>query len=301
MHTLPESVGIGLKPQHYDAVLNQDHDMGHPAWVEVHPQNYFGLGDQVGGGPPHRWLSAIAEIYPLSFHSVGLSLGSAEGLLTGQLDRLAQLCIRYQPAAVSDHLSFSGNAHDRFADLLPIPYTDAMLDHFIDQVGRVQDRLKRQILIENPSCYLAYNDDEMSEPEFLAQLVKRSGCGLILDINNIIVTSTNLGRNAADYLALIDPASVGEVHLAGHASEAHDSGPLLIDDHGSMVSDAVWALYSDFIAKAGPKPTLIEWDTNIPDYAILMAEVVKARAIIDAQITKGGKQHVHPILAHSIQ
>ncbi len=272
--------GIGLKPQHYDAILNPATPSGRPGWVEVHPQNYFGISETLGGGPPHRWLCAIAEILPVSFHSVGLSLGSAEGLSQPDLDKLAELCARHQPVRVSDHLSFSGNAHDRFADLLPIPYTHAMLDHFVDQVNRVQNRLGRQMLIENPSCYLAYQDSQMAETEFLGELILRTGCGLLLDINNIVVTTGNLGGSAQRYLDAIDISWVGEIHLAGHATEQHDSGPLYIDDHGSNVGDSVWALYTDFIARAGPKPTLIEWDTDVPDYAVLMAEADKAQAIM---------------------
>lgn len=273
---LPPFAGIGLKPQHYEAILDPDCPSGHPAWVEIHPQNYF-----CDGGPPHRWLSAIAEQLPLSFHSVGLSLGTADGLIADQLEQLAVLCDRYNPAMVSDHLSFSGNAHDRFADLLPVPYTQAMLDHFATQVDRVQQRLGRRMLIENPSCYLAYAHNDMVETEFLARLVRRTGCGLLLDINNIVVTTGNLGGTAQDYLAAIDPDWVGEIHLAGHATEIHDSGPLYIDDHGSPVGDVAWSLFADFVASHGPKPTLIEWDTDVPDYATLMMDANKAQAILN--------------------
>jgi uncharacterized protein len=163
---LPPHAGIGLKPQHYGAILNLESSAPLPAWVEVHPQNYF-----CEGGPPHHWLSAVACSYPVSFHSVGLSLGSADGLMIDQLDRLAALCDRYNPASISDHLSFSGDAHDRFADLLPIPYTAEALGHFVAQVDCVQQRLGRQMLIENPSCYLAYAENEFSETDFLQQLV----------------------------------------------------------------------------------------------------------------------------------
>jgi uncharacterized protein len=278
---LPPSVGIGLKPQHYEALLDPDSPSGKPAWVEVHPQNYFGAPDSWGGGPPHRWLTAIAELYPLSFHSVGLSLGSADGLNRHDLDRLAILCDRYDPASVSDHLSFSGNAHNRFADLLPVPYTKASLDHFSGEIGKVQDRLKRQILIENPSRYLAYRGDEMSEVEFIERLVSKSGCGLLFDINNVEVSATNLGFSAQAYVDAIDPDWVGEIHLAGHAVEQHGSGPLLIDDHGSRVTDATWSLYRRFIECAGAKPTLIEWDTDVPDYVVLMTEAGKAAHILN--------------------
>ncbi len=273
---LPPSVGLGLKPQHYKALLDPDSPSGKLAWVEVHPQNYFG-----DGGPPHRWLTAIAELYPLSFHSVGLSLGSADGLSGHDLDRLAILCDRYQPASVSDHLSFSGNAHNRFADLLPVPYTKVSLDHFAGEIGKVQDRLKCSILVENPSRYLAYRSDEMSEIEFIERLISKSGCGLLFDINNVEVSATNLGFSAQAYVDAIDPNWVSEIHLAGHAIEHHDSGPLLIDDHGSHVTDATWNLCRRFIDRAGAKPTLIEWDTDVPDYAVLMAEASKAQMVMD--------------------
>jgi uncharacterized protein len=278
---LPDLVGIGLKPQHYEALLGPIIPSGRPGWVEVHPQNYFGAPDSWGGGPPHRWLTAITETYPLSFHSVGLSLGSADGLNQHDLDRLAVLCERYQLASVSDHLSFSGNAHNRFSDLLPVPYTKGSLSHFAGEIGKVQDRLKRNILIENPSRYLAYRGDEMSEVEFIERLIAKSGCGLLFDINNVEVSAVNLGFSAQAYVDAIDPDWVGEIHLAGHAVEQHDSGPLLIDDHGSGVTDTTWTLYRHFIECAGPKPTLIEWDTDVPDYPVLMAEAGKAQAVID--------------------
>lgn len=273
---LPPSVGIGLKPKHYDAVLMEPAGTARPGWLEIHPQNYFG-----DGGPPHRWLSAIAEFFPLSFHSVGLSLGSADGVNMADLEKIAALCDRYEPASISDHLSFSGNAHDRFADLLPVPYTSASLDHFAAQVGRVQDRLKRRMLIENPSRYLGYQGDEMSEVEFIERLICKSGCGLIFDVNNVEVSAKNLGFAAEAYVDAIDPDWVGEMHLAGHAVEQHDSGPLLIDDHGSIVTDYTWQLFERFIARAGPKPVLIEWDTDVPEYDQLMAEAQKAQAIMD--------------------
>jgi uncharacterized protein len=287
MNALPPDVGIGLKPQHYEAALYPDCPLGRPAWVEVHPQNYFGTPKSWGGGPPHRWLTAIAEQYPISFHSTGLSLGNADGLNEYDLGRLAILSDRYHPASVSDHLSFSGNAHDRFADLLPVPYTDAALTHFADQIDRVQDRLKRRILIENPSRALAYAGDEMPEIEFIERLVTQTSCGIILDINNVEVSATNLNFSAEAYVDAIDPDWVGEVHLAGHATECHDSGPLLIDDHGSAVSDYTWQLFDRFTRRAGAKPALIEWDTDVPEYAVLMDEVAKARwIIIDAASTE---------------
>lgn len=283
--SLPPSGGIGLKSVHYSNVLDENADVKHPSWVEVHPQNYFG-----DGGPSHRWLTAIAEVYPLSFHSVGLSLGSADGLNKYDLEKVAELCDRYQPAMVSDHLSWSGNAHDRYPDLLPIPYTKEALDHFALQIGKVQDRLKRPILIENPSRYLSYRDDEMSETDFIHALCRQAGCGLLFDVNNVEVTATNVDLDMEAYIDAIDPDIVGEMHLAGHAREEHPSGPLLIDDHGSIVSEVTWRLYERFIARAGAKPTLIEWDTDIPEYDVLMAEVDKVETAL-GQIPMEAPRH----------
>jgi uncharacterized protein len=277
---LPPDVGIGLKPQHYDNVLSDSNPLALPSWIEVHPQNYFGTPASWGGGPPHGWLTVIAEKYPISFHSVGLSLGSSDGLNSQDLERLVILCDRYNPASVSDHLSFSGNAHDRFSDLLPIPYTRPSLDHFAGQIGRVQDRLRRSILIENPSRYLAYRGDDMSECDFIEALVSRTGCGIILDINNVEVSAKNLGFSAESYVDAINPDWVGEIHLAGHSTEHHESGPLQIDDHGSAVTAHTWQLFKRFVNRAGPKPVLIEWDTNVPAYAVLMSEAKKARAVL---------------------
>ncbi|MGB5725382.1 MAG: DUF692 domain-containing protein [Parasphingorhabdus sp.] len=274
--SLPPSGGIGLKSVHYTHVLDDPAAAKRPSWVEVHPQNYFG-----DGGPAHRWLTAIAGVYPLSFHSVGLSLGSADGLNEYDLEKIATLCDRYQPAMVSDHLSWSGNAHDRYPDLLPLPYTREALDHLAGEIGKVQDRLQRTILIENPSRYLSYRDDEMSETDFIHAMCKKSGCGLLFDINNVEVSATNVGLDMEAYIDAIDPAIVGEIHLAGHARENHDSGPLLIDNHGSIVSEVTWALYRRFIERAGAKPTLIEWDSDIPEYGVLMAEVAKADTILN--------------------
>ncbi len=282
---LPPLPGIGLKPEHYAQALQSasasiSTPLAAPAWLEVHPQNYFGAG-----GPPHRWLSAAFEAYPISFHSVGLSLGSASGGDTTELDQLAQLCARYEPAMVSDHLSWSGSASNRYPDLLPVPYTDQTLGHFAAQVGRVQDRLKRRILIENPSRYLAFAGDEMDEGDFLHLLCERAGCGLLLDINNIEVSATNLGFDSVAMIDGIDPDLVGEVHLAGHAREDFGDSMLLIDDHGSAVSELTWALFARFVRRAGRIPVLIEWDTAVPDYAILLAEAAKAEAIM--------REHAH--------
>lgn len=268
---LPPATGIGLKPAHYRDVLEPQSGCARPAWVEVHPQNYF-----VDGGPPHRWLTAVAARLPVSFHSVGLSIGTAQGVDEDELEQLAKLCERYGPASVSDHLSWSGSSADRYADLLPVPYTYVTLDHVAAQIGRVQDWLKRSILIENPSRYLSYAQDEIDEVSFIHALCAKSGCGLLFDINNVEVSCTNLGTDPLAYVDAIDPGLVGEIHLAGHATEWHDNRPLLIDDHGSPVTALTWQLFDRFIGRAGPKPVLIEWDTDVPEFAVLMAEATRA-------------------------
>ena len=291
MSSLPPLPGIGLKPEHYAPLLGQDSagiSFPNPAWVEVHPQNYFGAG-----GPPHRWLSAVVEHYPISFHSVGLSLGSADGLIEDELDALAALCKRYAPAQVSEHLSWSGTTDDRYPDLLPLPYTQQALDHFAAQVSLVQDHLQRTILIENPSRYLAFAHDTMDEAQFLHDLCRRTGCSLLLDINNIEVTATNLGLDPFVMIDAVDPELVGEVHLAGHKREEHDDGPLLIDDHGSPVSALTWQLFERFLRRAGPRPALIEWDTDVPAFDVLLAEADKAGRRMAACLAETGAELAH--------
>lgn len=277
--TLPRRAGFGLKPDHYADALAAAERGEAPAWAEVHPQNYFGAG-----GPPHRWLTAIAAKLPLSFHSVGLSLGSAAGVDADELDALAALCARYEPAMVSDHLSWSNGPDDKFPDLLPIPYSHAALDHFVREVGRVQDRLGRAILVENPSRYLAYATGDWSEVDFLHELCRRSGCGLLLDINNIEVSAYNLGLDPLPWLDAFDPALVGEIHVAGHSRKDDGwGGTIAIDDHGSVVRASCWNLLARFLARAGPKPVLVEWDSDIPSYSVLLAEVKMADALLMAE------------------
>ncbi|MXP43353.1 MNIO family bufferin maturase [Allopontixanthobacter sediminis] len=293
---LPPTVGIGLKPQHYAVVLESvsasirstgSAQSAKPGWVEVHPQNYF-----CDGGPPHRWLEEIAQHFPVSFHSVGLSLGTASGVDREELGHLAALSARYSPASISDHLSWSGNTSNRYPDLLPVPYTKLALDHFVTQVSIVQEKLGRKILVENPSRYLAFTGDEMGEVDFLHLLCERAGCGILFDINNVEVSATNLGFDPWTFVDNVDPALVGEIHLAGHAREEHPEGPLLIDDHGSPVSPLTWALFERFVGRSGPKPVLIEWDTGVPEYGILMEEVAKAEAIMrDAGVAKARAAH----------
>jgi uncharacterized protein (UPF0276 family) len=276
LHALPRRAGVGLKPEHYADVLAAAERGAPPAWAEVHPQNYFGAG-----GPPHRWLTAMADHVPLSFHSVGLSLGSASGVDRDELAALAALCERYEPAMVSDHLSWSNGPDDKFPDLLPVPYRHAALDHFVREVGRVQDRLRRPLLIENPSRYLAFAGDDWDEVDFLHELCRRAGCGLLLDINNVEVSAFNLGLDPAGWLNAVEPALVDEVHVAGHSRKDDDmGGTIAIDDHGLPVRDSCWDLLAAFLRRAGPKPVLVEWDSDVPDYATLMGEVAKADALL---------------------
>ncbi len=278
---LPPRGGIGLKPTHFADLLNATARGAGPHWAEVHPQNYA-----MAGGPMHRWLAAIRDDLPVSFHSVGLSLGDPEGCDRDELERLATLVDRYQPAMVSDHLSWSSLEGERIPDLLPLPMTHGTLAHFATEVGRVQDRLGRAILVENPSRMLAFAGDEYDEPGFLAKLCAQSGCGLLLDINNVIVSGINLGLDPAAYLDSIDPALVGEIHVAGHSLEQHEGGALIaIDDHGSPVSEQCWTLLDRFIARAGPKPVLVERDNDVPAFADLAAEVARADSMLAPRLS----------------
>lgn len=272
---LPERAGVGIKPQHYAPLLEGDPTTVRPLWVEIHPQNFFHAG-----GPSRYWLARIADALPVSFHSTGLSLGSADGPDMLQLDMLERLLGEVPAACVSDHASWSRTGAEMFPDLLPLPYTDDSLDRLAQSIACVQHRLSRRILVENPSRMVAFRDDTMDEVDFLHRLCAYTGCGLLLDINNVIVSSVNTGIDVATYLGAVNPALVGEIHLAGHSREIHDVGVIAIDDHGSAISDECWVHYERFIARAGPKPTLIERDNDIPDFAALMREVREADAIL---------------------
>lgn len=282
---LPAVAGLGLKPAHYADILAGG---GQGLWFEVHPENYMGAG-----GPPHRYLETIRADHPLSMHGVGLSLGSAHGIDRAHAQRFKALIDRYQPALVSDHLSWSVAKGVYLPDLLPVPMTEEALSIVAANVSAAQDVLGRRLLIENPSLYLRPADGRLAEPQFMAELCRRTGCGWLLDLNNVYVSSVNLGFAAEDYLAAVDVTLVGEVHLAGHAVEHHPSGPLLIDDHGASVPESVWRLFESFLALAGPRPTLIERDTNIPPFADLTAEAAEANRRLDAAASaRAGHVHV---------
>jgi hypothetical protein len=259
--------GVGLRAPHLAEVLET-----RPAvpWFEVHAENYL------GGGPAPRALERVRRDYPLSLHGVGLSLGTAEGLSGAHLERLRRLVERLAPALVSEHLSWSISGSVYLNHLLPLPYTEAALAVVSRHVAQAQDRLGRRLLIENPSSYLRFRDSPMPEPVFLNELARRTGCGLLCDVNNVFVTCANLGGDAAAWIDALEPSAVGEIHLAGHAVNDADGRSVRIDDHGSPVCDAVWHLYERALARFGAVPTLVEWDTDIPPLAVLQAEAAKA-------------------------
>ena len=264
--------GAGLKPAHYAAILDDRPDVG---WFEVHAENYMGAG-----GPPHVFLERICALYPLSVHGVGLSIGSAGGLAPGHLARLKAVVDRYRPFVVSEHLAWSTHDGVFLNDLLPLPYTTSTLDLVVRHVDEAQTFLGRQILIENPSTYLRFDGPQMAETEFLRTVAQRTGCGLLLDVNNVVVSAANHSFDAAGYLAAFPVEHVGEVHLAGHAVLGGGGEALLVDTHDRAVPGAVWALYRGLIDRIGPRPSLVEWDTDVPAWPVLAAEVARADAVL---------------------
>ncbi len=272
---LPDRAGVGLKAEHYADILATRPDIG---WFEVHPENYMGAG-----GPPHRYLTEIRDRYPLSLHGVGLSIGSSGALDRAHLDRLRTLVERYQPESFSEHLAWSTHDAGFLNDLLPLPYTPETLALVCAHIDQVQDHLGRRMLLENPATYVVFDESTIEEIDFLSEIAKRTGCGLLLDVNNVYVSCTNHRRDAAAYIDAFPMAHVGEIHLAGHAEDRDDAGNrLLIDAHDRRVIDDVWALYHRTIARAGPKPTLIEWDNDIPVWPVLLAEAMTAEAVLAA-------------------
>jgi len=257
-------VGIGLRAPHYLDLLEQQPDV---AFVEVHSENYFG-----DGGAPLHYLERAREQYPVSLHGVGLSLGSSDPLNRVYLARLKRLIDRIEPVLVSDHLSWCSVDGVYFNDLLPLPYTGDTLDHFCARVGEAQDLLGRELLIENPSSYLQFSSSSMPEWEFLSEVTRRSGCGLLLDVNNLHVSCMNHGFDAQRYLAALPVPAVREIHLAGHSVRHEAGGEILIDTHGSPVSEPVWRLYRDALARFGARPSLVEWDNDLPALETLVNE-----------------------------
>ncbi len=261
---IPVTAGIGLRFQHHEIVRDVRPAVG---WFEVHTENYL------GGGSAAHYLDMIRRDYPISLHGVGLSLGSAEGIDAAHLARVRDLVDRIQPGLVSEHLSWSIVGGVYLADLLPLPMTEEALDLVCRHVEQVQDNLKRPILIENPSTYLRFHHSTIPEWEFIAEVAQRTSCGILCDVNNIYVSASNHDWDAIVYLAALPPASIGEIHLAGHSVRELDGGQIIrIDDHGTQVSAEVWALYREALKRFGQVPTLIEWDNNVPSLDILLAE-----------------------------
>ena len=275
-HSIAGRAGTSLKHQHLPAILAEGKQEG---FFEVHAENYMGAG-----GPPHDALTRIRHDYPVSLHGVCMSIGGPQPLDTAHLVRFKALVERYEPALVSEHLAWSTHGTTYFNDLLPLPYTQATFARVADHIDEVQESICRPILLENPSTYVIFPESTLSETGFIRELVRRTGCGLLLDVNNVFVSATNHGYSALAYLADFPLAHVGEIHLAGHAEQADDEGDLLlIDSHDGPVADAVWKLFEIVIGRCGPIPTLVEWDSDIPDWPVLKAEGAAAQAILDRQ------------------
>ena len=264
---LPAAPGVGYKPQHYSDIIA---DARPVAWLEIHAENYMG-----DGGRPLAQLRHLADRFPISVHGVGLSIGGEGPLNPDHLARLKRLCDWLQPASFSEHLAWSSHDSAFLNDLLP--YTDATLARVADHIQQVQDTLGRRMLLENPSSYLAFAESTWSEPDFLRELTRRTGCGLLLDVNNVFVSATNLGFDPRGYVDAFPLDAVAEIHLGGHDTDHDDHGaPLLIDSHGAAIADPVWTLLDHVLARSGPRPVLVEWDNDVPDWAVLADEARRA-------------------------
>jgi uncharacterized protein len=265
--------GTSFRHEHLAAIRAEDKKRG---FFEVHAENYMGAG-----GPPHRTLEAVRRDFPISLHGVCMSIGGERPLDKVHLARFQYLVDRYEPALVSEHLAWSTHGTAYFNDLLPLPYTEATLSRVCDHIDQVQEAIRRPMLLENPSTYVAFRASTMSETDFIRAVARRTGCGLLLDVNNVFVSATNHGFAALDYLSDFPLANVGEIHLAGHAEQSDDEDDLLlIDSHDGPIADAVWKLFEIVISRCGPVPTLVEWDSKIPDWPILKAEAAAAQAIL---------------------
>jgi len=276
--TIPALAGIGLRPPHYQGLVDSRPSVG---WLEVHSENYFGRG-----GAPLFYLEKLRGHYPVSLHGVGLSLGSTDPLDRLHLQRLKDLAARIEPSLVSEHLSWSSIEGAYLNDLIPLPYTEEALDHLVNRIRQTQDFLGRRILIENPSSYLAFTHSTLSEPDFLVETAHRADCGILLDVNNVYVSCRNHGWNAVEYLNCIPAEKVEEIHLAGHSLNRFAGGEILIDTHDHPVCEAVWHLYEQALDRFGPCPTLVEWDTNLPSLETLVGEAIKANELLEAHYAK---------------
>jgi hypothetical protein len=272
--TLPSRPGVGFKPEHFAKIIAEPQPVG---FFEVHAENYMGAG-----GPPHAQLGKLREDYALSIHGVGLSIGSMQTLDEEHLARLKALCDRYEPESFSEHLAWSTHDSIFLNDLLPLPYTNRTLSCVCDHIDRVQEVLKRQMLLENPATYLLFEESTLEETAFLTAVVERTGCGLLLDINNVFVASTNHNMDPKTYLERFPIQWVREVHLSGHSETVDDLGAqLLIDSHDTPVKVPVWSLYEELISSSGPVATLIEWDNDVPAWPALRAEAEGAAVILE--------------------
>jgi len=269
---IPAKAGIGLRFQHHRDVLDTRPDV---AWMEVHTENYM------GGGTALRYLDAIRRDMPISLHGVGLSLGSAEGIDSEHLERIRKVAERIEPGLMSEHIAWNVVAGTYLADLLPLPMTEEALDVVCRHVDHTQTYLKRRILVENPSTYIAFGNSIIPEWEFMTAVAARTGCGILCDVNNICVSSHNHGWDASAYIAALPPGTVGEIHLAGHSIKTFEDGSTLrIDDHGSRVSGEVWNLYQQALGRFGAVPTLIEWDNEVPPLEVLLHEADHAGQLL---------------------
>jgi uncharacterized protein (UPF0276 family) len=282
----PLACGAGFKPSHLADILA---DPGRAGFFEIHAENYMG-----GGGPPHAMLRKLREAFPLSIHGVAMSIGGEAPLDKAHLARLKALAGRYEPIMVSEHLAWSTHENAFYNDLLPVPYTRSVLDRVSAHVGEVQDALGRVILLENPATYVTFAESEMSETDFLRDVHRRTGCGLLLDLNNVFVSATNHGYSPERYLADFPLDQVRQIHLAGHAAETDDDGrPLLIDTHDRAVSADVWRLFDQLIARIGPVPALIEWDNDVPAWPVLRDECAAAHAVLSRHAAPSGASPAH--------
>ncbi len=268
---LPATTGLGFKPQHFQDIRATRPDLG---FFEVHAENYLGAG-----GAPHAMLTALRQDYAISIHGVGLSIGGPQ-LDLAHLSRIKALCDRYDPDSFSEHLAWSSHGTEYLNDLLPLPYTPETLDRVCDHVDRVQEVLGRRLLLENPSTYVIFAQSEIPETDFLAQIARRTGCGLLLDVNNVFVSCVNHRSDPLAWLDAFPLDLVGEIHLGGHDQEDLPSGPLLVDAHGAEVAKPVWALYAEVLDRAGALPTLVEWDNNVPEWHVLLAEAQRAATLL---------------------
>ena len=271
---LPPAPGVGYKPQHFKDITKDAHPV---EWLEIHAENYMG-----DGGRPLAQLRHLAERFAISVHGVGLSIGGEGRLDPEHLARLEHLCSWLQPASFSEHLAWSTHDSHYLNDLLPLPYTARTLQRVADHIDEVQEVLGRRMLLENPSSYLAFDESTYSETEFLTEITRRTGCGLLLDVNNVFVSATNLNLDPRAYIADFPIDKVGEIHLGGHDEDEDDHGaPLLIDSHGREVADPVWGLLDHVLERSGPRPLLIEWDANVPEWSELAAQANRAAKALD--------------------